>query len=299
MLKRLSNHLPYFSAVARNLSFSNAANELAVSQPSISYQIKCLEDKLGFQLFVRGQGSKVELTQKGNKLFQEYVILERNFNQVVLDTQVNQSRTTLAITAPVDFGVKLLAPMLSELEMDKLIINLDLTDKVVDFKKSEFDFSIRNNTNESGLEYLPLMAMKNLLVCSRHYAIANQFLKFDDITELHRIIVRSAEKSNTWEKLFLKHGKYFHQHNNMQVINNSFGIYQAIIANAGVGVLPEYFVDNSDDEGLYTFEEDMSETPYYLAYQPSYLAKKWATLIKNKIVNNFESLQISNKDSAL
>jgi len=140
MLKRLSNHLPYFSAVARNLSFSNAANELAVSQPSISYQIKCLEDKLGFQLFVRGQGSKVELTQKGNKLFQEYVILERNFNQVVLDTQVNQSRTTLAITAPVDFGVKLLAPMLSELEMDKLIINLDLTDKVVDFKKSEFGF---------------------------------------------------------------------------------------------------------------------------------------------------------------
>lgn len=291
MLKRLSNHLPYFSAVARNLSFSNAANELAVSQPSISYQIKCLEEKLGFQLFVRGQGSKVELTNKGNKLFQEYVILERNFNQVVFDTQVNQSRTTLEVTAPVDFGVKLLAPMLSELEMDKLIINLDLTDKVIDFKKSEFDFSIRNNTSESGLEYLPLMATKNLLVCSRRYAFTNQLSKFDEITELHRVIVRSAVKSNTWEKLFLKHGKCFHKHNNMQVINNSFGIYQAIIANAGLGVLPEYFVDNSNDQGLHIFNENMSETPYYLAYQPSYLAKKWATLIKNKIINNFESLK--------
>ena len=289
MLKRLSNHLPYFSAVARNLSFSNAANELAVSQPSISYQIKCLEEKLGFQVFVRGQGSKVELTSKGNKLFQEYVILERNFNQVVFDTQINQSRTTLEVTAPVDFGVKLLSPMLSELEMDKLIINLDLTDKVIDFKKSEFDFSIRNNTNESGLEYLPLMTTKNILVCSRHYALTNQLFKFDDLTESHRVIVRSTVKSNTWEKLFLKHDKCFHKHNNMQVINNSFGIYQAVIANAGVGVLPEYFVDNND-EGLHIFNENMSETPYYLAYQPSYLAKKWAALIKTKIINNFKSL---------
>ncbi|GLS91047.1 hypothetical protein GCM10007916_21150 [Psychromonas marina] len=291
MLKRLSSHLPYFSAVARNLSFSHAATELSVSQPSISYQIKCLEDKLGFQLFVRGQGSKVELTNKGNKLFQEYAILERNFNQVVLDTQVNQHRTALAITAPVDFGVKLLAPMLSTLETNKLIINLDLADQMVELKKSEFDFSIRIHTNESGLEYLPLMTTKNLLVCSRDYALVNLLSKFDDITESHRIVVRSAVKSNTWEKLFVKHGKSFHQHKNMQVINNSFGIYQAIIANTGVGVLPEYFIDSSNDEGLHIFDENMSETPYYLAYQPSFLANKWATSIKDKIINNYKTMK--------
>ncbi len=175
MLRHLANHLPYFSAVAKNLSFSNAANELAVSQPSISYQIKCLEEKLGFQLFIRGQGNKVELTNKGSKLFQEYAILERNFNQVIFDTQLNQRRTKLEMTAPVDLGVKFIAPMLPQLEMDKLIINLDLTDEVVDFKKSKFDFSVRNNTNESGLEYLALMAARNILVCSEQYAKTTNF----------------------------------------------------------------------------------------------------------------------------
>lgn len=291
MLRHLSNHLPYFSAVAKHLSFSNAANELAVSQPSISYQIKCLEDKLGFQLFVRGQGSKVELTSKGSKLFQEYMILERNFNQVVLDTQINQSRTKLNITAPVDLGVKLLSPILSQLEADKLIINLDLSDKVIDFKKSQFDFSIRNNTNESGLEYLPLMTAKNLLVCSQRYALTNKLTIFNEINEQHRVIVRNSVKSNTWEKLFIKHGRCFHKHQNMQVINNTFGIYQAIVANTGIGVLPEYFVTQSNSKGLYIFKENMSETPYFLAYQPSYIAKKWATLIKDNIINHFENVK--------
>ncbi|MCL1045109.1 LysR family transcriptional regulator [Shewanella electrodiphila] len=294
MLRHLANHLPYFSAVAKSLSFSNAANELAVSQPSISYQIKCLEEKLGFQLFIRGQGNKVELTNKGSKLFQEYVILERNFNQVIFDTQVNQSRTKLEMTAPVDLGVQFITPMLSQLENDQLIINLDLTDEVVDIKKSKFDFSIRNNKNERGLEYFSLMAAKNVLVCSEQYALTHQLSTFDDITEQHRLIVRSDVKSNTWEKLFLKHDKLFHQHKNMQVINNSFGIYQAIISNIGIGILPEYFIDQSNNKDLYIFKESLSETPYYLAYQPSYVAKKWASLIKTHIIKNFEYLKSLN-----
>ena len=295
MLRRLSNHLPYFSAVAKHLSFSKAASELAVSQPSISYQIKCLEEKLGFQVFVRGQGSKVELTSKGNKLFQEFVVLERNFNQVVLDTQINQSRTKLEITSPVDIGVKLLSAMLPQLEMNKLIINLDLTDEMIDFKKSKFDFAVRTNKSEGGLEYLPLMKAKNLLVCSQQYASTNAISTFDELNEQHRAIVRSDLKSNTWEKLFIKHGKLFHQHNNMQVINNSFAIYQAIASHAGVGILPEYFVDQSNYKTLFIFEEELSETPYYLAYQPSYLATKWATFIKTNILKNFENLKNINR----
>ncbi len=77
----------------------------------------------------------------------------------------------------------------------------------------------------------------------------------------------------------------------MQVINNSFGLYQAIISNAGIGILPEYFVDKTNNNGLYIFDESVSETPYYLAYQPTYVAKKWATLIKTHITKNFEYLR--------
>lgn len=288
MLKHIASHLPYFSAVAKHLSFSKAAEDLSISQSSISYQIKNLEDKLGFKLFLRGQGSKVALTTKGTKLYQEYAALERNFNQVISDTQLTSDRTHLEITAPLDLGIKLLTPALSQLETDKLIVNLNLTDEVIALKQSQFDFSIRNKTDESGLEYVPLVSLRNVLICSHQYANTQQVLSFEQINVNHRLIVRNALRSNTWEQLFQQYGASFHQHKNMQVINNSFGIYQAIIANAGIAILPEYFVDESNYHKLYVFNEPLNQTEFYLAFQPSYVAKKWANRIKSCILDSIE-----------
>ena len=43
-----------FEAVARRLNFSEAADELHVTQSAISRQIKSLEEELGAPLFARG-----------------------------------------------------------------------------------------------------------------------------------------------------------------------------------------------------------------------------------------------------
>ena len=47
------NQLQYFESVARNLSFTKAAEECHVAQPAISQQIHALEQELGFALLVR------------------------------------------------------------------------------------------------------------------------------------------------------------------------------------------------------------------------------------------------------
>ena len=59
--------LQYFLAVAREQSISSAAQSLHLSQPTISIQLKSLEQELGCQLLVRGtKGSrKVTLTEEG------------------------------------------------------------------------------------------------------------------------------------------------------------------------------------------------------------------------------------------
>ena len=59
--------LKYFLAVAREQSFSQAAERLYLSQPTLSRQLKELADELGKQLFIRGNKG-VTLTEEGMML---------------------------------------------------------------------------------------------------------------------------------------------------------------------------------------------------------------------------------------
>ncbi len=59
--------LQYFLAVARKQSISGAAESLHLSQPTLSTQLKNMEEELGKQLMIRGtKGSrKIVLTEEG------------------------------------------------------------------------------------------------------------------------------------------------------------------------------------------------------------------------------------------
>lgn len=59
--------LKYFYTVASELSFTNAAKKLHISQPPLSYQIANLETELGAKLFIRTSRS-VELSEAGKAL---------------------------------------------------------------------------------------------------------------------------------------------------------------------------------------------------------------------------------------
>lgn len=56
-----------FEAVARHLSFTKAAGELAMTQAAVSYQIKVLEERVGAPLFLR-RPRQIELTEAGQRL---------------------------------------------------------------------------------------------------------------------------------------------------------------------------------------------------------------------------------------
>ena len=59
--------LRYFLAVAREENMSRAAELLHVTQPTLSKQLKSLEDELGKKLFIR-HSSSISLTEEGNLL---------------------------------------------------------------------------------------------------------------------------------------------------------------------------------------------------------------------------------------
>ena len=60
--------LQVFEKVARRLSFTHAAQELYLTQPAVSMQIKLLEDNLGLPLLER-LGKKLYLTEAGREIY--------------------------------------------------------------------------------------------------------------------------------------------------------------------------------------------------------------------------------------
>ena len=56
--------LRYFLAVSKEQNITRAAKSLHIAQPSLSKQIKDLEDELGKQLLIRGK-RKISLTEDG------------------------------------------------------------------------------------------------------------------------------------------------------------------------------------------------------------------------------------------
>lgn len=60
--------LNVFAAVARHLSFTRAAEELHLTQPAVSMQVKQLEESVGLALFEQ-MGKRISLTEAGTELY--------------------------------------------------------------------------------------------------------------------------------------------------------------------------------------------------------------------------------------
>jgi DNA-binding transcriptional LysR family regulator len=108
--------LGVFAAVARCLSFSEAARSLHLSQPAVSQQVATLEAELGAKLFERST-RRVRLTAAGSALLARSESLLREYADVRRTIAAAEGRIAgdLQIAASLTIGAYVLPPVLAEL----------------------------------------------------------------------------------------------------------------------------------------------------------------------------------------
>lgn len=137
-------NLRAFEAVARRSSFSEAAEELFVTQSAISRQIKGLEDELGAPLFVRGT-RHVEITPDGQALLRAVEPSLLKIDASVRQIRQTRSRRRVSVTTFASFGSLWLLPRIEAFQREHpdIDIRVSAQDAVADLDDPELDLALR------------------------------------------------------------------------------------------------------------------------------------------------------------
>ncbi|WP_252258127.1 LysR family transcriptional regulator [Erythrobacter aurantius] len=150
------NALRVYDAAARHLSFTRAADELAVTPAAVGQQIRALEDHLGVVLF-RRTSKGLELTPEGcaglDPLREGFL----RFEESVAAMQAGQASDRYTVAAPREFYAEWLAPRLAQFQAGTPgVVYSIIADEDADFTEANLDLAIRLVDGPEDLEGVQL-----------------------------------------------------------------------------------------------------------------------------------------------
>jgi len=158
------NALRVFDAAARHLSFTRAADELAVTPAAVGQQIRALEDLLGVVLF-RRTSKGLELTDEAGEGLEALRTGFLYFEDAVRAMQAGQASHVYTIAAPREFLAGWLAPRLAAFRADNPDVRYVLVDgEAADFTEANLDLAVRWTEGPGELEGVALGAARRVIV---------------------------------------------------------------------------------------------------------------------------------------
>jgi len=162
-------HLKLFVRLATTQNISLAGHELGLSPAVASSHIGKLEEALGVRL-VHRTTRKVSLTEEGNAFLPhaEDVLASVEAARASVGVGNTSPGGTLRVTAPASFGRMHLVPALKGFlsRYPDLILDLRLTDTIVDLVEGGFDIAIRNSELKDSTLVARKLASDNRIVCA-------------------------------------------------------------------------------------------------------------------------------------
>ncbi|MGB7650308.1 MAG: LysR family transcriptional regulator [Gallionella sp.] len=248
MLHFTLRQLQVFEKVASHLNYSRAAEELYLSQPAVSMQIKQLEGHVGLALFEQ-MGKKIFLTEAGRELFhyarniaQQLVEMEAMFDEM---KGLGQGKLTLSVVNTANyFTPQLLATFC--LRYPHINVQLQVANRDAVLKQladNSTDLAIMGQP-PSGLDLSSKQFLDNPLVviaAPSHPLAKLKKIKFAQLAE--QTFLSREQGSGTrsaMERVFAQH--HIQPRISMEMETNE-AIKQAVQAGMGLGILSLHSIE--------------------------------------------------------
>ncbi len=273
-----------FVAVAETTSFTGAAKRLNTSVANISRQVQGLENRLATKLFHRTT-RKVSPTEEGNLFYQHcrQVLDGLDDAERALTSLHLKPTGKVKITAPLSYGEKFIAPLISDfaLEYPNLNIEMLLSNQKLDLIDNGFDLAIRLGPLEDSSLVAKKLATRTQYVCASPAYLA-QYGQPHTLSELgqHNCLLGTLDY---WR--FEEQGKQ----RNMKVsgnlrCNSGPALRDAALKGVGIVQLPDYYVDEHLASGalvaLLTQQRQNQEGIWAVYPSNRFLSTKVKTLIR-------------------
>jgi DNA-binding transcriptional LysR family regulator len=184
-------HLRYVVAVAESLSFREASRKLHVSQPSLSVQVKQLEEEVGVRLFHRSK-RHVEITRGGEVFLitaREVLSMLERGSSAARQAQLGEAGTIRIGFVPTASFV-ILPRLLEEIKKQLPLVEVELKEwpevtQIRELLAGALDIGISHLEELSDrLESMLLLRERLILVLPKHHQAARKkAVNFDDVRD--------------------------------------------------------------------------------------------------------------------
>ena len=262
--------LRIFHAVADAGSLTHAGDVLHLSQSAVSRQIRALEESLNTTLFHRHARGLI-LTEQGELLFDATSSMSRRLDTAEARIRDSEEEVfgELRVTTTTAFGSLWLAPRLPQLyaKFPALKIDLMLEERVLDLPMREADVAIRmKEPSQADLIRRKLMTVNMRLYATPEYLEQNGTPEtMEDLSD-HRLICQRVTSTQVSAGAQLVQELLSNDIPSLLTVNNYFGVLQAVNSGLGIGVLPDYVIQDFPTIERVLPDAESNEIPVFLAF---------------------------------
>lgn len=262
--------LRIFHAVADAGSLTHAGDSLHLSQSAVSRQIRALEETLNTTLFHRHARGLI-LTEQGELLHDATRAMARRLDTAAARIKDSEEEVfgELRVTTTTAFGSLWLAPRLPALyaRYPDLKIDLILDERVLDLPMREADVAIRmKEPSQADLIRKRLFAVRMRLYAVPQYLEQAGIPARTEDMGAHRLICQNISSTQVSAGATLVQELLAQDIPSLLTVNNYFGVLQAVLAGLGIGVLPDYVIEDFPQMVRVLPDVESAEVPVFLAY---------------------------------